>query len=598
MRIPCCSAEWSSVAALCRDCNRFICRDCAAAHRSLQVFKHHRVLSMEKCEGAAGGEQPAADEEGTDQPVCEENPVERTSAEVQRSLGRIPLMSRKLRESYDRAQEEVGKTFQSFIAALKEHRQKMLGDLQDLYGARKASIEALERKVWDCIKHLNRFRAAVETDGSDSAEVLGLEQRLDSTAAALQRFLPQVERRSKELDFRFSQEVIEEGVRMVFGPVQAGQQPETAGPSGIPAAVSAVIWEGGHALRQDGAEPLRPGDLCELHLACGIGEPSLHPSQSGGGGDVQQCPRKAPLTFRMTREKMSLYHKFGSLGIMEGEFCEPSGVAVNSDSDIIIADANNHRVQVFDQDGRFKFQFGQVGRGDGQMYFPSRVAVARGTGDIIVIERAPTHQVQVFHRSGQFVRKFGSLELQHPRAVAVDPLGRLVVIECHVMRVVIFDQSGNLLRKFVCSDRLTFPNGVAVNEREEIFISDNLAHCVKVFSYAGAYLRQIGGAGVTNFPVAVCVSGAGEVLVADNHRGFKVTVFTQDGALLKAYESNTKHTHCFDVAWMDGGSVVLASRDCAIHMYRFAEAARVPADASPPVLPVPPSSLFFHLVGR
>ncbi|XP_077548290.1 tripartite motif-containing protein 3-like [Haemaphysalis longicornis] len=597
MRMPCCSAEWSGVAALCQDCNRFICRNCASAHRSM-LFKNHRVLSMEKCQGATGGEQPAADEEGTDQPVCEEDPVERTSAELQRSLESIRLMSRQLRESYDRAQEEVGKTFQFFIAALEERREKMLGDLRDLYGARMASFEALERKVRDCIEHMDRLRVAVEPGGSGSAEVPGLEQRLDSTAAALQSFLPQMERRSKELDFKFSQKAIEEGVRMFFGQVQAGQQPEASGPSGTQDPVSAVIRERGHALHQDGAEPLRPGDLSELSLACSTGEPSPHPSRWGGGGDAHQGPPIAPLTCRMRREKMILYHKFGSLGVKEGEFCEPSGVAVNFESDIIVADANNHRVQVFDRDGRFKFQFGQVGLDDGKMYFPSRVAVSRTTGDIIVIERAPAHQVQVFHRSGRFVRKFGSLELKHPRAVAVDPRGRLVVVECHVMRVVIFDQSGNLLREFVCSDELTFPNGVAVNEKEEIFISDNLAHCVKVFSYAGAYLRQIGGAGVTNFPVAVCVGGAGEVLVADNHRGFKVTLFTQDGALLKAYESNTKYRHCFDVAWMGGGTVVLASRDAGIHMYRFAEDPQAPADPSPPLLPVPLSSLLFHLVGR
>ncbi|KAH9380555.1 hypothetical protein HPB48_017335 [Haemaphysalis longicornis] len=82
----------------------------------------------------------------------------------------------------------------------------------------------------------------------------------------------------------------------------------------------------------------------------------------------------------------------------------------------------------------------------------------------------------------------------------------------------------------------------------------------------GAYQRQIGGEGVTNFPVAVCLGGAGEALVADNHRNFKATVFTEDRELLKAYESNTKYRHCFDVAWIDGGSGVLGSRVCAIHM--------------------------------
>ena len=49
-----------------------------------------------------------------------------------------------------------------------------------------------------------------------------------------------------------------------------------------------------------------------------------------------------------------------------------------------------------------------------------------------------------------------------------------------VMRVIIFDQMGNVLSKFGCSKHLEFPNGVVVNDRQEIFISDNRAHCVKV----------------------------------------------------------------------------------------------------------------------
>ncbi|KAH9365099.1 hypothetical protein HPB48_021410 [Haemaphysalis longicornis] len=92
-------------------------------------------------------------------------------------------------------------------------------------------------------------------------------------------------------------------------------------------------------------------------------------------------------------------------------------------------------------------------------------------------------------------------------------------------------RAATILRKFVCSDQLTFPNGVVVNQEEEkIFISDNLAHCVKVFIYTGAHLRQIGGEGVTNFPVAVCLIGTwGICWLANNHRGFNVTVFTQEG---------------------------------------------------------------------
>ena len=49
-------------------------------------------------------------------------------------------------------------------------------------------------------------------------------------------------------------------------------------------------------------------------------------------------------------------------------------------------------------------------------------------------------QVQIYNQYGQFVRKFGANILQHPRGVCVDNKGRIVVVECKVMRVIIFDQ--------------------------------------------------------------------------------------------------------------------------------------------------------------
>ena len=43
-----------------------------------------------------------------------------------------------------------------------------------------------------------------------------------------------------------------------------------------------------------------------------------------------------------------LFHpsQFGEFGVLEGQFTEPSGVAVNAQNDIIVADTNNHRIQV------------------------------------------------------------------------------------------------------------------------------------------------------------------------------------------------------------------------------------------------------------
>ena len=277
-----------------------------------------------------------------------------------------------------------------------------------------------------------------------------------------------------------------------------------------------------------------------------------------------------PPKSQIKRQKMIYHCKFGEFGVMEGQFTEPSGVAVNAQNDIIVADTNNHRIQIFDREGRFKFQFGECVKRDVQLLYPNRVAVVRTSGEIVVTERSPTHQVQIYNQYGQFVRKFGASILQHPRGVTVDDKGRIIIVECKVMRVIIFDQMGNVLQKFGCSKHLEFPNGVVVNDKEEIFISDNRAHCVKVFSYQGVFLRQIGGEGITNYPIGVGINSAGEILIADNHNNFNLTTFTQDGQLVSALESKVKHAQCFDVALMDEGSIVLASKDYRLYIYRYA----------------------------
>ena len=65
---------------------------------------------------------------------------------------------------------------------------------------------------------------------------------------------------------------------------------------------------------------------------------------------------------QLIRSKMIYHCKFGEFGITDGQFTEPSGVTINTNNDIIVADTNSHRIQIFDKDGRFKFKFGECGK--------------------------------------------------------------------------------------------------------------------------------------------------------------------------------------------------------------------------------------------
>ena len=49
--------------------------------------------------------------------------------------------------------------------------------------------------------------------------------------------------------------------------------------------------------------------------------------------------------------------QFGSTGSGTGQFRNPTGIAINANGEILVCDTGNHRIEVFDRDGRFKFQF-------------------------------------------------------------------------------------------------------------------------------------------------------------------------------------------------------------------------------------------------
>jgi len=58
---------------------------------------------------------------------------------------------------------------------------------------------------------------------------------------------------------------------------------------------------------------------------------------------------------------LSCRSKFGQLGPGKGQFNSPHGFCLGMDEDIVVADTNNHRIQIFEKTGDFKHQFGQPG---------------------------------------------------------------------------------------------------------------------------------------------------------------------------------------------------------------------------------------------
>ncbi|XP_060082373.1 B-box type zinc finger protein ncl-1-like [Ylistrum balloti] len=567
----------------CKTCSQPICKECT-------VFDHGRGHDCQFIMDI--GERQMDHLRNLDEDAKGKINELRTSAKG------IEHMSSRLQVQYHKAQNDINDTYNFYRAMIEERKQECLKELDQVFNTKQVSISTLAQKIQENIDRLYQGCEFVDKvlKFASITEALLFKNLVEQRFQNMFNFSPDMDNQAYfDMEFVSNFQAITTGVRNTFGYIREGEdmvapvqkQQPIARPNGIvtqtPALTNGHIfepppltknefgssnslifpqsdtsmyekWSVGLDIFQNGVDVFSTSSDPLFDLTSKMNLTSLYPPKS-----------------QIKRQKMIYHCKFGEFGVMEGQFTEPSGVSVNAQNDIIVADTNNHRIQIFDKEGRFKFQFGECGKRDGQLLYPNRVAVVQSSGDIIVTERSPTHQIQIYNQYGQFVRKFGANILQHPRGVTVDNKGRIVIVECKVMRVIIFDQYGNVLHKFGCSKHLEFPNGVVVNDKEEIFISDNRAHCVKVFNYQGVFLRQIGGEGITNYPIGVGINSQGDILVADNHNNFNLTIFTQEGQLINALESKVKHAQCFDVALMDDGSVVLASKDYRLYIYRYSQ---------------------------
>ncbi|XP_002733038.1 uncharacterized protein LOC100369218 [Saccoglossus kowalevskii] len=92
-------------------------------------------------------------------------------------------------------------------------------------------------------------------------------------------------------------------------------------------------------------------------------------------------------------------------------------IAVNSKNHIILPDYNGHKVIVYNSRGRFLYQFGSEGQGDGKFEHPSGVAIDKDDNIFIT----SNHRVQMFTSRGAFICRVDGIEdeVNKPRGVAV-----------------------------------------------------------------------------------------------------------------------------------------------------------------------------------
>ncbi len=232
-------------------------------------------------------------------------------------------------------------------------------------------------------------------------------------------------------------------------------------------------------------------------------------------------------------------------------FSYPTGIAVDSNGYIYVANSKNGYIQKFTSDGQFVTKWGKEGSEDGAFDFLFDIAV--DDMGFVYVTDMNNHRIQKFTSNGEFVKKWGKPgtgngEFDRPHGISILNNNFAYVVDTRNHCVQVFNSEGNFIAKWgeKGSREGTFdsPEGITIdNNSGSVYVTDTNNHRIQKFEANGQFIIEWGKKGdkkgeFTN-PDWITVDNNGFVYVTDkfNHR---IQKFTSDGEFEGSWEREYK----------------------------------------------------------
>jgi len=246
----------------------------------------------------------------------------------------------------------------------------------------------------------------------------------------------------------------------------------------------------------------------------------------------------------------------GQEGVDDGEFSSPTGIALDKDSNMYVADTDNHSIQKFDKTGTFLARWGgEPSSQEGQFYYPRGLAV--GPDDVVYVADSGNNRVQKFDLEGNVQKAWGKFgfawrgadmgRFDVPWGITTDQDGNVYVSDTSNARIQKFQADGQPLLKWgrdgSFDGAFFFPRGVAVDFVGNIYVADESNNRIQKFDTRGSFLTKWGregsGPGQFKSPWGIACDALGNVYVVDsgNHR---IQKFDGNGTFLCSFGNRGK----------------------------------------------------------
>jgi hypothetical protein len=219
------------------------------------------------------------------------------------------------------------------------------------------------------------------------------------------------------------------------------------------------------------------------------------------------------------RDIFKQYKIFSTIGKGKGMLNHPIGVTY-CDHLIFVADADNHRIQAFRENGTFAFKIGGLSAGYAigeQFKFPHGLSCYNG---LLYVADTENSRIQIFHTNGTYVNMFARrsdchyAELGFPHSCVVCD-GIVTILDTYNHRMQLFSMDVSRIRRIGSKgDKKNFfeyPEGIACGNHS-LFVADTQNHRIQVFTADGEFLRFYEL--ISNMPTAVAVCN-GRLFVND-----------------------------------------------------------------------------------
>jgi len=346
LAMPCPRHSGMELELVCRSCDVLLCTEC--------VTPDHVTHDLCRIDDVSNAEKASL------QVLLSRASLR--AADLRTATNAIFQLSGQLRCRYDAARAAIIEAYNFFCSAVEDRKQQLMRELDMAYNDRQVALGAAAHDTENVASILNRASAFVENflTQASPADAVMFRKTLDLRISAAISRVPDLSRASSNgLDFVADFSSMQAAIRSAFGYLRVDGRALSAdicGSESIPGLTSANLVEGSAVFADPSItrkSSLTPSDSGKWNQNDGSSSPpdifamaDMFTLGPGADGSTAHSSSSSNRSSQVPRQKMVYHCKFGEFGSQVGQFTEPSGVAVNGDGDILVADTNNHRIQV------------------------------------------------------------------------------------------------------------------------------------------------------------------------------------------------------------------------------------------------------------